>query len=129
VFARRNARAVHDGFYSRAVAPRRNYADVADAIREFMRRGVIIKTVINGMTFDGATKDAMQMAVRDALIAFMAATAHAPGRGHQGSPAGWYRTREDQWRELPWAQAKLQPRAARHGPGHAGPERQYRRDR
>ena len=57
MFARRNARAVHDGFYSRAVAPRRNYADVTDAIREFMRRGVIIKTVINGLTFDGATKD------------------------------------------------------------------------
>jgi DNA invertase Pin-like site-specific DNA recombinase len=55
----------------------RNYADVTDAIRQFMRRGVIIKTVINGMTFDGATKDAMQMAVRDALIAFMAATAQA----------------------------------------------------
>ena len=90
MFARRNARAVHDGFYSRAVAPRRNYADVTDAIREFMRRGVIIKTVINGMTFDGATEDAMQMAVRDALIAFMAATAQARGRGHQGSPAGWY---------------------------------------
>jgi putative DNA-invertase from lambdoid prophage Rac len=33
--------------------------------------------VINGITFDGATKDAMQRAVRDALIAFMAATAQA----------------------------------------------------
>jgi putative DNA-invertase from lambdoid prophage Rac len=55
----------------------RNYADVTDAIREFMRRGVIIRTVINSMTFDGATKDPMQMAVRDALIAFMAATAQA----------------------------------------------------
>ncbi len=55
----------------------RNYADVCDAIREFMRRGVIIRTVINNMTFDGATKDPMQMAVRDALIAFMAATAQA----------------------------------------------------
>jgi putative DNA-invertase from lambdoid prophage Rac len=29
------------------------------------------------MTFDGATKDPMQQAVRDALIAFMAATAQA----------------------------------------------------
>jgi putative DNA-invertase from lambdoid prophage Rac len=29
------------------------------------------------MTFDGSTKDAMQQAVRDALIAFMAATAQA----------------------------------------------------
>ncbi|WP_141342499.1 recombinase family protein [Bradyrhizobium sp. USDA 3458] len=55
----------------------RNYSDVCDAIREFMRRGVVIRTVINGLTFDGATKDPMQQAVRDALIAFMAATAQA----------------------------------------------------
>jgi DNA invertase Pin-like site-specific DNA recombinase len=31
----------------------------------------------HGLTFDGATKDPMQMAVRDALIGFMAATAQA----------------------------------------------------
>ncbi|WP_445502685.1 recombinase family protein [Microvirga sp. G4-2] len=55
----------------------RNYQDVCDTIREFMRRGVVIKTIINSMTFDGATKDPMQQAVRDALIAFMAATAQA----------------------------------------------------
>jgi putative DNA-invertase from lambdoid prophage Rac len=53
----------------------RNYEDVCDAIREFMRRGVVIRTVINNFTFDGSTKDPMQQAVRDALIAFMAATA------------------------------------------------------
>jgi putative DNA-invertase from lambdoid prophage Rac len=55
----------------------RNYDDVCETIREFMKRGVVIKTVINGMTFDGATKDPVQKAVRDALIAFMAATAQA----------------------------------------------------
>jgi putative DNA-invertase from lambdoid prophage Rac len=55
----------------------RNYTDVVDTIREFMRRGVIIKTVINGMVFDGTTTDPMQQAVRDALSAFMAATAQA----------------------------------------------------
>jgi putative DNA-invertase from lambdoid prophage Rac len=55
----------------------RNYADVCDTIREFMRRSVVIRTVINNMTFDGATQDPMQQAVRDALIAFMAATAQA----------------------------------------------------
>ena len=55
----------------------RNYRDVTDTIRKFMRRGVIIRTVINNMTFDGATKDPMQQAVRDALIAFMAASAQA----------------------------------------------------
>lgn len=55
----------------------RNYQDVTDTIRHFMRQGVIVKTVINGLTFDGATTDPMQEAVRDALIAFMAATAQA----------------------------------------------------
>ncbi|TPI83493.1 recombinase family protein [Mesorhizobium sp. B2-8-9] len=55
----------------------RNYQDVCDTIREFMRKGVVVKTVINSMTFDGATTDPMQQAVRDALIAFMAATAQA----------------------------------------------------
>jgi DNA invertase Pin-like site-specific DNA recombinase len=55
----------------------RNYQDVTDTIRQFMREGVVVKTVINGMIFDGATKDPIQQAVRDALIAFMAATAQA----------------------------------------------------
>jgi putative DNA-invertase from lambdoid prophage Rac len=55
----------------------RNYQDVTDTIRHFMREGVIIKTIINGLTFDGATKEPMQAAVRDALIGFMAATAEA----------------------------------------------------
>jgi DNA invertase Pin-like site-specific DNA recombinase len=55
----------------------RDYRDVTDTIWEFMRRGVIVRTVINSMVFDGATKDPMQQAVRDALIAFMAATAQA----------------------------------------------------
>jgi hypothetical protein len=35
--------------------------------------------VINGITFDGATKDAMQCAIRDALIVFMALP---PRRSH-----------------------------------------------
>jgi putative DNA-invertase from lambdoid prophage Rac len=55
----------------------RNYQDICETIREFMQRGVVIRTVINGITFDGATMEAMQCAVRDALIAFMAATAQA----------------------------------------------------
>jgi DNA invertase Pin-like site-specific DNA recombinase len=55
----------------------RNYADVTDTIRQFIRRGVIVRTVINGLVFDGATADPMQQAVRDSLIAFMAATAQS----------------------------------------------------
>lgn len=55
----------------------RDYGDVTDTIREFMRKGIVVRTVINNMTFDGATADPIQMAVRDALIGFMAATAQA----------------------------------------------------
>lgn len=55
----------------------RNYEDVTDTIRVFMKQGIVVKTVINSMTFDGSTADPIQQAVRDALIAFMAATAQA----------------------------------------------------
>ena len=55
----------------------RNYQDVRETIERFMKRGVVVRTVINNMTFDGSTSDPVQMAVRDALIGFMAATAQA----------------------------------------------------
>ena len=55
----------------------RNYHDVTDTIRALMRKGVVVRTVINNMTFDGSTSDPMQAVVRDALIGFMAATAQA----------------------------------------------------
>ncbi len=61
----------------------RNYEDVTETIREFMKRGVVIKTVINRMTFDGATTDPMQQAVRDAMIAFMAASAQAQAEANK----------------------------------------------
>jgi putative DNA-invertase from lambdoid prophage Rac len=40
----------------------RNYQDVTDVIREFMRRGIRIETVINRMVFDGTTTDPLQQA-------------------------------------------------------------------
>ena len=55
----------------------RDYQDVTDTLRLLLRRGVIVKTVINGMVFDGTATDPMQEAVRDALIGFMAAMAQA----------------------------------------------------
>jgi DNA invertase Pin-like site-specific DNA recombinase len=59
----------------------RNYDDVVETIQQFMKKGVVIKTVINGFAFDGSTKDPMQKAVRDALIGFMAAMAQAQAEG------------------------------------------------
>ena len=55
----------------------RNYDDVTNTIRSLMDRGVIVRTVINNFTFDGSTQDPVQKAVRDSLIAFMAATSQA----------------------------------------------------
>jgi DNA invertase Pin-like site-specific DNA recombinase len=55
----------------------RNYEDVCETIRFFMKKGVVVRTVINNFTFDGKTTDPIQKAVRDSLIAFMAATAQA----------------------------------------------------
>lgn len=74
----------------------RNYQDVTDTIRHFMRQGVVVKTVINGMAFDGATQDPMQEAVRDALIAFMAATAQAQAEAmKEAQKAGIAAARQD----------------------------------
>lgn len=56
----------------------RNYQDVTDTIRQFMRQGVTVRTVINGLKFDAtAEQSSMEAAVRDSLFAFMAATAEA----------------------------------------------------
>src|SRR6202035_558903 len=55
----------------------RNYQDVTDTVREFIRRGIRIETVINRMSFDGTAADAMKQAVRDSLVAFMAAMAQS----------------------------------------------------
>lgn len=55
----------------------RNYEDVTETIRELMRRGVLVRTIINSMTFDGTTTDPTQKAIRDALVAFMAAMAQS----------------------------------------------------
>jgi DNA invertase Pin-like site-specific DNA recombinase len=55
----------------------RNYGDICDVVREFMNRGVLIKTIIHATVLDGAAKDATTKAVKDSLLKFMAAAAEA----------------------------------------------------
>ena len=55
----------------------RDYNDVNDNLRAFMRQGVIVKTMINDMEFDGSRTDPMGMALRDAMMTFMAGMAQA----------------------------------------------------
>ena len=109
----------------------RNYEDICETIREFMRRGVVIRTVINGMTFDGATKDAMQRAVRDALIAFMAATAQAQAEAtKEAQRAGIAHAKANGGAQgLQGPQAQLQPQAIRERAGDAAEVDECRRGR
>ena len=58
----------------------RDYRDVSDTMRLFLLRGVTIKTVINRMTFDATLTDPLQLAARDAMLAFMAALADADAK-------------------------------------------------
>ena len=53
----------------------RNYRDVCDGLDAFMRMGVIVRTVIGGMTFEGSAKDPMVQAIRDSMLRFLAAMA------------------------------------------------------
>ena len=94
----------------------RNYQDVTDTIRDFMRQGVVIRTVINDMTFDGATTDPMKQAVRDALIGFMAATAQAQA---EATKEGRHSGAEGRPDEVSRQEAKLRPGCADHRTGHA----------
>jgi putative DNA-invertase from lambdoid prophage Rac len=61
----------------------RNYEDATDTIRNFIQKGVIVRTVINGLKFDGATQNPMEKAVRDAMIEFMAGMAEAQEEGRK----------------------------------------------
>jgi putative DNA-invertase from lambdoid prophage Rac len=68
----------------------------------------VIRTA--SITFDGATKDAMQRAVRDALIAFMAATAQAQAEAtKEAQRAGIAHAKANEGAKKP--QAELQPQA------------------
>ena len=83
--------------------------------------------MINGLTFDGATTNPMEMAVRDALIGFMAATAQAQaeatkeaqrlGIEHAKATGEGYRGRKPSYNR------------EHHRAGYAGPEHQHHRDR
>jgi hypothetical protein len=84
----------------------RNYDDGVETIQKFMKRGVIIKTVVDGFTFDGSTTDPIQKAVRDGLISFMATTAQPQAEANEGCTARGHRTRQGQRADrVPWPHA------------------------
>ena len=65
----------------------RNYDDIAQNMRLFLARGVTIKTIINGLTFDARPQDATGLAIREALLSFMSAMAAAQAITHKEAQA------------------------------------------
>jgi DNA invertase Pin-like site-specific DNA recombinase len=61
----------------------RNCTDLVDTIREFMRRGVIIRTAINGMTFDRSTTEPMQHGRPPCAHRRHGSHRPGPSQGHQ----------------------------------------------
>jgi putative DNA-invertase from lambdoid prophage Rac len=74
----------------------RSYQDVCDNIREFMRRSVIVRTVINGLTFDGDKRSDAASRQRRA-IGFMAALSQAQAEANKEAPEGRHRARQGRW--------------------------------
>lgn len=65
----------------------RNYRDVTDTLRELLRRGVTVKTVISRQTFEARPLSTTEEAVRDAIIGFMAAQAEAQAQATKEAQA------------------------------------------
>lgn len=64
----------------------RDYEDVKGAIETFNRKGVTVRTIINGMTFEAdhaLEGDDTRKAVRNALLGFMSAMASADTKAKQ----------------------------------------------
>lgn len=55
----------------------RRYDELHSTMRRLMDMGVRVECTLNGMVFDGTETDEMKLAVRDALLAFMAAQGQA----------------------------------------------------
>lgn len=51
----------------------RRYDELHETMRRLMKAGVRVECTLNGQVFDGTTEDPIQKAMRDAVLAFMAA--------------------------------------------------------
>jgi putative DNA-invertase from lambdoid prophage Rac len=91
----------------------RNYQDVTDTVRELIRRGIRIETVINRTVFDGTTADPMQH--RFSLLAFMAAMAQSQAEVIKEAQKAGNRTRAGtrRWHGISGKKANIHVSAVR----------------
>jgi DNA invertase Pin-like site-specific DNA recombinase len=54
-----------------------NYADISRRMHDLMRRGISVRAINEGLSFDGSVEDVEAQASRDALIAMTAAAAES----------------------------------------------------
>ncbi|MFM0513322.1 recombinase family protein [Paraburkholderia sp. RL17-373-BIF-A] len=65
----------------------RRYDELHDTMQRLMKKGVRVECTLNGMVFDGQETDPLRKAVREALLAFMAAQGEADYRNRRDMQA------------------------------------------
>ncbi|WP_322033196.1 recombinase family protein [Paraburkholderia sp. J76] len=61
----------------------RRYDELHETMQRLMKKGVRVECTLNGMAFDGQETDATRKAIRDAILAFMAAQGEADYRNRR----------------------------------------------
>ncbi|MCA8338415.1 recombinase family protein [Burkholderia multivorans] len=61
----------------------RRYDELHETMQRLMKKGVRVECTLNGMVFDGQEGDATRKAIRDAILAFMAAQGEADYRNRR----------------------------------------------
>lgn len=53
------------------------HADICDALRRLMTVGIIVRTIVGGVVFDGAARDPVERSRRDSMLGLLDATGQA----------------------------------------------------
>ena len=87
-----------------------NYSDAVEIVRDLMARGVVIKTILGGRTFDGTAADRTTKATRDAELALMATIGTVQIDESEWKQKAGIQKAEDQKRKRETAHLGRQPR-------------------
>lgn len=61
------------------------YADICDALHQLMTAGIIVRTIVGGVVFDGFARDPVERSRRDAMIGLLDAMGQAHAEATRGA--------------------------------------------
>lgn len=73
------------------------YADICDALHQLMAVGIIVRTIVGGLVFDGSARDPVERSRRDSMLDLLDAMGQAHAEATRGAQrAGIDRARAEQ---------------------------------